>query len=212
MSSPLPVAVVVMAKPPNVAKSRLRAECTEGPGELLVRAMFLDTLDAVAESSVRDRIVAFAGTVRDWIPAEFSRVVQRGDDLAQRLTSVFDDINGPAMVIAIDTPQITGAMLDDAAAHLMAPGTDAVLGPAHDGGYWLIGLRDADPRVFVDVPMSTATTATAQLDRLAELELTTHLLGMLRDIDRLDDAVRVAAEAPTTRLAETLSHMTTEAR
>lgn len=212
MTSPSAVAIVVMAKPPDVAKSRLRAECDDEHGELLARAMFLDTLDAVADSSAHRCVVAVDGVVGDWIPAGFTTVAQRGDDLADRLASVFDDIGGPAIAIAIDTPQITGADLDDAAAHLLAPGTDAVLGPACDGGYWAIGLRTADPRVFVDVPMSTATTATAQLERLAELELVTHLLPVLRDIDRLHDAVLVAAEAPNTRLAATLSRMTTEAR
>jgi hypothetical protein len=206
------VAIIVMTKPPEVAKSRLRAECDSEHGDLLARAMLLDTLDAVAESSARERVVAVDGAAGDWVPSGFTMVTQRGDDLAQRLASAFDDIGGPAIAIAIDTPQVTGAMLDDAAARLLAPGTDAVLGPAGDGGYWAIGLRDTDPRVFVDVPMSTAATAAAQLRRLAELELMTHLLPELRDIDRLDDAIVVAAQAPNTRLAAALSRVTTEAR
>jgi hypothetical protein len=206
------VAIIVMTKPPSIAKSRLRAECGAEHGDLLAHAMLLDTLAAVAESSTRERVAAIDGAVGDWIPAGFTTVTQRGDDLAQRLASAFDDVGGPAIAIAIDTPQITGAMLDDAAAQLLASGTDAVLGPASDGGYWSIGLRDADPRVFVDVPMSTAATATAQLRRLAELELTTTLLPELRDIDRLDDAVVVATQAPNTRLAAALSRVTTEAR
>jgi len=206
------VAIIVMAKPPSDAKSRLRGECGNEHGDLLARAMLLDTLDAVAESSARERVVAVDGAPGGWISSGFATVPQRGDDLAQRLASAFDDVGGPAIAVAIDTPQITGALLDDAAARLLAPGTDAVLGPATDGGYWAIGLRDADPRVFVDVPMSTATTAAAQLRRLAELELTTDLLPELRDIDRLDDAIVVAAHAPNTRLAAALSRVTTEAR
>ena len=212
MSATSAVAIIVMAKPPSDAKSRLRAECGNEHGDLLARAMLLDTLDAVAESSARERVVAVDGPAGDWIPPGFTIVTQRGDDLAQRLASAFDDVGGPAIAIAIDTPQITGAILDDAATRLLAPGTDGVLGPADDGGYWAIGLRDADPRVFVDVPMSTATTAAAQLRRLAELELTTDLLPELRDIDRLDDAIVVAAHAPNTRLAAALSRVTTEAR
>lgn len=209
--SPTGVAIVVITKPPSMAKGRLRAECGTQTGDLMARAMLLDTLDAVAASSTGERIVAIDDDAGDWLPTGFRTIPQRGDGLAQRLASVFDDVDGPAIVIAIDTPQVSTANLDDAARLLMSDGTDAVLGPATDGGYWAIGLRSADPRVFVEIPMSTPTTAAAQLQRLRELELTTRMLPELRDIDQLADAIAVGAEAPNTRLAATVSRLTAEA-
>lgn len=206
------VAIVVITKPPTVAKSRLRDECGAAAGDQLVEAMILDTLDAVAASSARERVVALTGDAGAWLPAGFGTIVQRGGGLAERLASVFDDVGAPAIVIAIDTPQVTAAILDDAAEALLRDGTDAVLGPATDGGFWAIGLREADPRMFLDIPMSTGSTGNAQWQRLRALELTTHLLPELRDIDDLDDAIAVAAQVPDTRLARTMSLLNVEAR
>ena len=206
------VTIVVITKAPNVAKSRLRDECGTAAGNLLAEAMLLDTLDAVAASSARERVVALPGDAGAWLPAGFGTIVQRGDCLAERLAAVFDDVGAPAIVIAIDTPQVTATILDEAADALLRDGIDAVLGPATDGGYWAIGLREADPRVFLDIPMSTGLTGNAQWRRLRELELATHLLPELRDIDDLDDAIAAAEQAPDTRLAATMSLLNAEAR
>ena len=212
MTATLPVTIVVMAKPPTVAKSRLRSECDPEVGDALAEAMLLDTLGAVSDSSAEHRIVAIEGAVGDWLPDGFRVVTQRGNDLAQRLAAVFDDVGGPTLVIAIDTPQVTGDLLDDAMTRLLDDGIDAVLGPATDGGYWTIGLRSSDPRVFDDIAMSTPRTRAAQLRRLFELELVAEILPELRDIDTMADALVVAANAPETRLAATLSRLTAEKR
>jgi glycosyltransferase A (GT-A) superfamily protein (DUF2064 family) len=76
-----------------------------------------------------------------------------------------------------------------------------VLGAAHDGGYWAIGLRRPDPAVFRGVPMSAAHTGAAQRARLARLGLRTMELPPLRDVDRFADARAVATQAPDTRFA-----------
>jgi len=73
-----------------------------------------------------------------------------------------------------------------------------LFGPAADGGYWAIGLREADPRALIGVPMSSRHTLSAQRTRLAELGLTVRELPMLRDVDTYDDALSVAAGAPGT--------------
>ena len=80
MTAALPVTIVVMAKPPTVAKSRLRSECGPEVGDALARAMLLDTLGAVSDSSAEHRIVAIEGTVGDWLPDGFRVVTQRGND------------------------------------------------------------------------------------------------------------------------------------
>jgi glycosyltransferase A (GT-A) superfamily protein (DUF2064 family) len=104
----------------------------------------------------------------------------------------------------MDTPQVDTALLDNALTALLAPGVDAVLGPATDGGYWAIGLRAPTGCEFDDVPMSTDHTGAAQQARLSALGLRVGALIAQRDVDTFADALAVATAAPTTRFAATL--------
>ena len=104
----------------------------------------------------------------------------------------------------MDTPQVTASLLEASVEALCADGIDAVLGPASDGGWWAIGLRDGDPAVFDGVPMSADDTGERQAARLAELGLSYVELEQLRDIDTFADAEAVAAVTPWTRMAAAL--------
>jgi glycosyltransferase A (GT-A) superfamily protein (DUF2064 family) len=104
----------------------------------------------------------------------------------------------------MDTPQLTRAQLTRALAELAAPGVDAVLGAAADGGYWIIGLKAADEGVFEGIPMSSPRTCAEQRARLATLGMRVAELERLRDVDTIEDARAVAAEAPRTRFAAAL--------
>ena len=118
------------------------------------------------------RVVVLDGERPDWIDDGFEVLAQRGDGLDERLAAAFADLDGPTVVIGMDTPQVTAELLDRGRVERCArPGTDAVLGPANDGGYWVIGLRHPTRRCSSGVPMSVAHTGAAQLDRLAELGL-----------------------------------------
>jgi glycosyltransferase A (GT-A) superfamily protein (DUF2064 family) len=121
------------------------------------------------------------------------------------MAAAFEAAAGPAFLVGMDTPQVTPELLDSALAALDRH--DAAFGAALDGGYWGIGLRRPDPDVFRDVPMSEPTTAAVQRARLAELGLSTAILPPLRDVDTIDDARAVAAEAPETRFAAALAAM-----
>jgi hypothetical protein len=105
----------------------------------------------------------------------------------------------------MDTPQVTPGDLARGLERLAAPEVDAVLGPATDGGYWAIGLREPEPRAFLGVPMSTAWTGRAQHARLRRLGLRVALVPALRDVDRIADARAVAALAPAGRFARALT-------
>jgi hypothetical protein len=107
----------------------------------------------------------------------------------------------------MDTPQLDAALLSDAMGALNRRDTDAVLGPAVDGGWWGIGLRQPDPRVFEGVEMSTNRTHAQQAAQLAALRLRTRGLGTLRDVDDFDDALAVAALAPSTRFARAMANL-----
>ena len=151
------------------------------------------------------RVLVLDGAPGPWIPRGFEVLPQRGDGLAARLSAAFADVGGPALLIGMDTPQVTSALLDDGLHALDV--ADAAFAPALDGGYWAIGLRRPDAAVFRDVPMSAPSTAAVQRARLAELELATVELPALVDVDTIADARRVAAAAPHTRFARALEQV-----
>lgn len=196
-------AVVVIAKAPLAgrAKTRLSPPCTPEQAATLAEAALLDTLDAVAACRAGRRVLAFEGDVRPWVRPEFEVVPQRGAGLGERLASAMADAGGAALLVGMDTPQVTPALLDHALDRLGPGGEDAVLGLAADGGFWAVGLRHPEPSAFLGVPMSTARTGGHQRRRLEALGRAPGMLPVLRDVDVIDDALAVAAEAPGTRFA-----------
>jgi uncharacterized protein len=197
------VALVVISKAPlpGRCKTRLCPPCEPVEAARLGEAALRDTLAAVAHTPARRRLLALDGQPGPWLRPGFELRAQRGGDLGERLGHALGAARGAALVVGMDTPQLTPALLAAAGRRLLEPGVDAVLGPALDGGYWTIGLRRPDPRVFEGVPMSTARTGDMQLRRLRALGLRVAILPTLRDVDTMDDALSVAREAPGTRFA-----------
>jgi uncharacterized protein len=200
------VALVVIAKAPapGRSKTRLCPPCTPEQAAALAEASLRDTVAAVAATPARRRIVALDGEPDGWLPPGFEVHPQHGHGLGERLGSALVAAGGPALVVGMDTPQLSAPLLQEAARRLIAPGIDAVLGPALDGGYWTIGLRRPDACVFRDVPMSRADTCAAQRRRLDSLGFRTELLRALRDVDTIDDAAAVATTSPHTEFAAAL--------
>ena len=125
-------------------------------------------------------------TSRVW-PAHLTRWPQGRGNLGDRMGRMLRGAPpGPVCVIGADIPGITAAHIANAFNALRA--NDAVFGPAHDGGYWLIGLkrsRPIPPRLFANVRWSTEhaladTIATLQNHRIAQV-------AMLKDVDTIDD-------------------------
>jgi rSAM/selenodomain-associated transferase 1 len=199
-------ALVVLAKAPEPGrvKTRLCPPCTPDQAAALAAAALDDTLDAVRSASVRAVLVLEAADGTDrarWRRPGLPIVPQRGDRLDERLAAAFEDVGGPALLVGMDTPQVTPGLLRRALDRLTRTDVDAVLGHAADGGFWAIGLREPDPRAFLGVPMSTDHTGAAQHARLHSLGLRVGTLAVLRDVDTAADAHVVAAAAPHTRFA-----------
>jgi rSAM/selenodomain-associated transferase 1 len=198
------VFLLVMAKTPVAGrvKTRLCPPCTPHQAADLAMAALLDTLDAALASGADEVVLALAGEPGCWVPPGVRVVPQRGHGFDERLAHAWCDVGGPAFQIGMDTPQLDAQVLDDAMARLDDPGVEAALGPADDGGWWGIGLRRADPRVFLGVPMSHDHTCEAQFARLRRLGLETCRLGSLTDVDTIDDARRVASDHPSGRFGQ----------
>lgn len=199
-------ALIVLAKAPVAgrSKTRLCPPCTFDEAAKLAAAALSDTLAAVLATPVSRRVLALDGEPGDWLPNGFEVIPQRAGGLGERLAGAFDDTGGPALLVGMDTPQLDPALLEHSLARLRRRASDVVLGAAPDGGYWAIGLRRADARVFEGVPMSSAETVAAQRRRLSALGLEWEELPELRDVDTIEDARTVAAACPGSRFAAVL--------
>ncbi|MGD8727470.1 MAG: TIGR04282 family arsenosugar biosynthesis glycosyltransferase [Gemmatimonadales bacterium] len=126
--------------------------------------------------------------MRAWLGAGDYRP-QQGDDLGSRMLHAFrvHMAQGEAPVIAIgaDTPDVTGATVAQASA--MLEHADVAVGPALDGGYYLLGLNRLHASLFEGIPWGTRDVLHITECRCRDLHLTVGQLGVLRDIDTVQD-------------------------
>jgi glycosyltransferase A (GT-A) superfamily protein (DUF2064 family) len=195
--------LLVLAKAPAPGRSKTRlvpAFGLDGAARLAVAAL-ADTLDAVAATPATRRLLVLDGPPDGVsVPTGVTLVPQAAGTHAERIAAAFELADGPALLIGMDTPQVTPDLLaiDTCAA------VDAWLGAAEDGGWWALALRHARRdarRVLAGVPMSTSRTGEVQRERLAEAGLRVAELPVLRDVDEPHDATAVASGAPWTRFA-----------
>ena len=202
MSQQTPL-VVVLAKAPVAgrAKTRLTPPCTPAAAAAVARASLLDTVIAV-EAWGGQRMLALDSCGTDFAIDGWPQMGQPDGGLDVRLEGVFAELfslgHECVFLVGMDTPQLVVA--DIAAAFDALSTADAVIGRATDGGYWCIGFRRWVSGVFLGVPMSVDTTYAEQYARMVSLGLSVATLRELSDIDTFDDAVRVGAAAPATRL------------
>ncbi len=132
--------------------------------------------------------------MRTWLGRDHQYRHQGGGDIGARMRRALADAFGRgavrAVLIGSDIPGITAAILAAAFDHLHT--ADLVLGPAVDGGYYLVGLRhsawaDATDELFRNIPWGTERVLTATREKIAALGLRTLFLETLADIDRPED-------------------------
>ncbi|MFD0905828.1 TIGR04282 family arsenosugar biosynthesis glycosyltransferase, partial [Actinomadura sediminis] len=199
--------LLVIAKEPvpGRVKTRLTPAYTPAEAAELAAAALADTLDAVAAAPAGRRTLVLDGAPGAWLPPGVEVIPQRGGGLDERLANAFadafagDGAGRPLVLIGMDTPQVTPALLAAAAGAL--DGRDAVFGPAADGGFWLLGLRRPDARLLRGVPMSRPDTGAAQLARLRGAGLRVATLPELTDVDTPRDAAGGAAGGGAPRFA-----------
>jgi len=171
--------VPVLGAEGAAALSRAMAEAalaatTPGPGEY-ERLVFFDPPDA-------------AGELRSWLPG-LRLIPQAGADLGERMQNALAHALGRgadrAAVIGTDTPRVDRERVNEALTALDT--ADLVLGPAEDGGYYLLALSRTWPELFTGVSWSTPEVRTETLERAAALGLRVHQLPFLRDVDTADD-------------------------
>lgn len=202
-----PIAIAVLAKQPRAGFSKTRL-CPPFSGEQaasLAEAMLADTLEAVLRFPAGRRVLVLDGSPGPWLPNGFEVIPQRGDGQASRIGNAFDGLGQAAILIGMDTPQVTPELLEESCDALAAPDVDAVLGETPDGGWWIGGLKQPDARAFAGVPMSRPDTVDHQRRRFTELGFHWTELPRLTDVDEPADARAVAAAIPKSRFATLLA-------
>jgi uncharacterized protein len=214
--------VLVVAKAPiaGLAKTRLIPDSSAAAAARIAAAALLDTLDAVLATPDVTPVVALTGRLADAESAgELSRLLdrctvieQRGRGLDGRLASAHEDVANLfpgrcVLQIGMDTPQVRPQLLTGSLARLAEH--DAVLGPAADGGWWALGLRDGrDGAALRGVAMSRADTAVMTRTALYARGLAVGTLPTLSDVDTVADVLRVAERVPGSRFAMAATEVT----
>lgn len=205
MGTPLSHVLLVFVKEPRpgMVKTRLAtslgAERAAAVYRCLADALVRQTAPAAGEYT---RVFCFApsdatAAMQAWLPGE-SLLAQHGDDLGARMANAFAEAfrRGARRVaiVGTDAPGVGRALVAEALRSL--DDHDVAIGPARDGGYYLLALHQPRPELFQGIAWSTSAVFTSTLERAAVLGLGVRILDVQADVDTIDD---LRAEWPLLR-------------
>jgi rSAM/selenodomain-associated transferase 1 len=208
-------ALTVIAKEPvaGLAKTRLVPALGEAGAARAAAAMLTDTLAAVSATDAELWLCFTPAEAKERLgrlAPGFGLLAQAPGDLGDRLAACLADLLAAGAdrvaIVGADTPHVPITSYRRAFALLER--ADVVLGPALDGGYYLVAAKTARPELFVGIPMGTDTVLSETLARAARDGLVVALLPPLRDLDRVEDLAAALAAgdlagAPATLAAAT---------
>ena len=188
-------ALIVFAKAPRPGrvKTRLAADLGAQEAARVYRRLGRRVLDAVREGPYRTLVYYdppdAEAEMRDWLGGESLEFrPQTEGDLGERMVRAFEEAlrdADRACIMGTDVPALRAALVVQALERLES--ADVVLGPAEDGGYYLMALSRPHPEIFRDVPWSTADVLGATLERTRRAGLRESLLPVLKDVDTAAD-------------------------
>jgi uncharacterized protein len=196
-------ALAVMAKAPRAGrvKTRLQPPLSAEEAAALNACFLRDTAENIAEVEREGEAqglicytpVGHEAAFDGLLPEGFAMIAQRGDEFGERLLCATADILscgfGAVCLIDSDSPTLPASALRAAVSELARPGDRVVVGPSHDGGYYLIGMKHAEPRVFERITWSTEGVFAQTAERVHEAGL--ELVELPRWYD-VDDAATLA--------------------
>jgi rSAM/selenodomain-associated transferase 1 len=138
-----------------------------------------------------------------WLGSEHPYFPQVGNDLGERMETAVRDAfsrgGDPVILLGGDCPHVTPSMIGEVAESLAYH--DTAIGPAADGGYYLLALNRPDARLFGDIAWSTETVFTETLERIKAAGLTVKILETLEDVDDLPGWIHAESAMGTPRAA-----------
>jgi len=207
--------VVAKAPVPGRVKTRLCPPATPEQAARLAAAALADTLGAALRVPAAQVVVALDGEPEPTLAVALAGttvIAQRGGPLGERIAAAHADVAGLApgactVLIGMDTPQLDPAVLDRCLDAVADPdGPDAVLGPAADGGWWALALRNPrDAELIGSVPASRSDTGARTRAALETAGLRVAAMPELTDVDTMVDAHAVARACPGSRFAAQLA-------
>jgi rSAM/selenodomain-associated transferase 1 len=193
--------LVIMAKAPRpgMVKTRLCQSLSPLSVVALYRCLLQDTIKLAKSLPGVDVALMCPQEDRDELASllvDTEIVAQKGNGLAAGLVSVFEHftVAGRRRVIAFnsDSPHLSPSVLESAFQALAT--CDLVIGPTHDGGYYLVGAKAAHPALFENDGLGTSSALGRLLARAQALELSRSLTEPFYDIDVIEDLIRLAPE------------------
>ncbi len=187
-------ALAVMAKAPRPGrvKTRLSPPLTLEQTAALNVAFLKDTAENLATIPHGAGLVSYTPVgdetlFRGLLPDTFALVAQRGDAFGERLLAAAEDIlsigYGAVCLIDSDSPTVPTEAFGQAVEALRRPGDRIVLGPSHDGGYYLIGMKAAHREPFEKIAWSTPSVCEQTLERCRDAGLEIKTLPVWYDVD-----------------------------
>lgn len=189
------IAVMAKASAPGRTKTRLTPPLTPDQAAAFNTAFLQDVAANLLAASRSAPIAGYmaygppgsAGFFRRRLPPAIGLMevwqANFGDCLHQTIRDLLARGHDAAVVLNADSPTLPTALLVEAADWLAPPGDRAVLGPAEDGGYYLLGLKAPHRRMFEDIDWSTERVAGQTLARAREIGLDVHVLPPWYDVD-----------------------------
>lgn len=180
--------LVLFARFPVPGQCKTRLIPALGPsGAAKLHRKLTERTVAVLRASGQPVTIAYTGADRaafaEWLGPDVALAEQAAGDLTDRLLACLDD--PPVIFFGSDTPDLQPEHVVAAIDGLRS--NDVVIGPAEDGGYYLIGMQRALPSLLTNMPWSTDQVLPETLARLAGLGVSPLLLDVLSDCDRPED-------------------------
>ncbi len=186
-------AIIIFVRPPVLGKVKSRIAATIGEERALnVYEKLLAHTHKICSALTCDRYVFYADEIVQedcWEKTLFTKYVQTGSDLGDRMQHAFEMIfskgYNQVLIIGSDCYELDTPLLETAFTAL--ENDKVVIGPATDGGYYLLGLQQHLPFLFRKISWSTSTVCTETINRCRQQQLSIHILPVLTDIDEEKD-------------------------
>lgn len=186
-------ALIIFAKNPEAGKVKTRLAATLGnEAALSIYQQLLSHTASVVNYLPVDKFVFYSNFTEEldaWDNTLFFKQVQKGNDLGERMKNAFAAIfqkdYSKVLIIGTDCPDVDADMIMNAFTYLDSH--DVVIGPAQDGGYYLLGMNQLYAQLFENIKWSTHTVFDETRMKCEALHLNYSLLPILRDIDHEED-------------------------
>ena len=186
-------AVLIFAK--NLIYGEVKTRLAETIGNdraFFVYKELLQHTKEITKNIIADKIVFYSNNVEEkdiWNDETFKKYLQSGNDLGERMQNAFEYAftNGyeEAVIIGTDCFELTSSIINDAFSFLK--NYDVVIGPAKDGGYYLLGIKKLYKEIFEDKKWSDVSVFKDTINTINKLHLSNHQLETLTDVDEEKD-------------------------